>query len=77
MPPGNRKIVAAISARGAPIHYQTAGPLKWTFADWTAAMKAARRYNATAIELWPEFGGFTTLTTTQMRTLSILFNRRD
>jgi hypothetical protein len=74
MPKGNTQIVAAISARGAPIHYQTVGPKKPGF-DWTTTVQAARRYHATALELWPDarFGGFTTLTMAQMRKLSVLF----
>ena len=75
MPQGNAQIVAAISARGAPIHYQTVGPKTPGF-DWVAMVVAARRYRATAIELWPDaqFGGFTALTAAQMRTLSVLFS---
>jgi hypothetical protein len=78
MPEGNAGIVAKISARGAPIHYQTVGPKTPDF-DWRATVRAARRYHATAIELWPEaqFGGFTTLTKAQMRRLIAVFNGPD
>lgn len=75
MRPANAKIVAAIAARGAPIHYQTEGPKAPGF-DLTATVQAARRYNATAIELWPDakFGGFTTLTMAEMQELRGLFS---
>jgi hypothetical protein len=75
MRPANAKIVAAISAMRVPIHYQTDGPKTPGF-DWTATVQAARRYNATAVELWPDakFGGFTTLTMAEMRKLSVLFS---
>ncbi len=75
MRPANAKMVAAISAKGAPIHYQTEGPKAPGF-DWTATIQAARRYNATAVELWPDakFGGFTTLTTAEMQKLRSLFS---
>jgi hypothetical protein len=78
MPKGNTQIVAAISARGAPIHYQTVGPKVPGF-NWTTTIQAAQRYNATAIELWPDaqFGGFTTLTMPQMRKLRVLFSGSD
>lgn len=74
MRPANAKVVAAISAKGAPIHYQTEGPAVPGF-DWSATVQAARRYNATALELWPDakFGGFTTLTIAEMQRLSALF----
>ena len=74
MRPANVKIVTAIAARGAPIHYQTEGPKAPGF-DLTATVQAARRYNATAVELWPDakFGGFTTLTMAEMQKLSALF----
>lgn len=70
----NAEIVAAIAAKGTPIHYQTAGPKSPGF-NWRAVVQTARRYNATAIELWPDekFGGFTTLTPPQMKALSALF----
>lgn len=76
MPPGNAQIVAAISEKGAPIHYQTLGPKKPAFVSWSATVTAARRYNATGVELWPQqqYGGFTTLTMAQMQQLSALFN---
>src|SRR6185436_17235054 len=74
MRPANAKIVAAIAARGGPIHYQTAAPRSQGF-DLTATVQAARRSNATAIELWPDakFGGFTTLTMVEMQKLNTLF----
>jgi len=73
MPLGNANIVAAIAAKGAPIHYQTVGPNSPDF-KWTATVVAARHDHATALELWPEFGGFTTLTTTTMQKLKIRFS---
>jgi len=75
MPKGNTTIVTAISARGAPIHYQTVGPKVAGF-NWTTTVQAARQYNATGLELWPDkkFGGFMTLTMAQMLKLSVLFN---
>ena len=78
MRPANAKIVAAIAAKGAPIHYQTDGPKSPGF-EWTAAVRAARRDNATALELWPDarFGGFTTLTTAEMERLSTLFSGHE
>ena len=77
MRPANAKIVAAIAARGGPIHYQTEGPKAPGF-DWTTTVQAARRYNATALELWPDakFGGFTTLTMAEMQKLRTLFGGR-
>ena len=77
MRPANVKIVAAIAARGGPIHYQTEGPKAPGF-DLTATVQAARRYNATALELWPDakFGGFTTLTVAEMQKLNALFGGR-
>ena len=69
----NLAIVQAIAARGAPIHYQTVGPKLIT--SWPATVEAARRYKATALELWPN--GFTTLTRAQMRHLFVIFNRND
>jgi hypothetical protein len=77
MRPANAKIVAAIAARGGPIHYQTEGPRAPGF-DWTTTVQAARRYNATALELWPDakFGGFTTLTVEEMQKLSALLSGR-
>ncbi|MGH6789150.1 MAG: hypothetical protein ACRECC_05650 [Pseudolabrys sp.] len=75
MPKGNTAIVAAIAARGAPIHYQTVGPKVAGF-NWTTTVQAAREDNATGLELWPDknFGGFMTLTMAQMLKLSVLFN---
>jgi hypothetical protein len=69
----NLGIVQAIAARGAPIHYQTVGPK--LIASWPATVEAARRYKATALELWPN--GFTTLTQAQMRHLFVVFHRQD
>jgi hypothetical protein len=76
MKPGNTFIVEAIADRGAPIHYQTVGP-KRNHLRWPATMRAARQYNATAIELWPDkqYGGFTTLSLHEMRQLNTIFNR--
>ena len=70
-----KKVVAAISDRGAPIHYQTEGPVKSGFA-WGPVMRVAHRKHATALELWPEekFGGFTSLGPKRMQTLLDLFN---
>jgi hypothetical protein len=75
MPKENTLVVQAISERGPPIHYQTVGPKAPGF-DWATTIEAARQYNATAIELWPDkqFGGFTTLTVPQMRKLLAIFN---
>jgi len=75
MRPANAKIVAAIAAKGAPIHYQTDGPRTPGF-DWSATVQAARRGNATALELWPDarFGGFTALPMTEMQRLDSLFS---
>jgi hypothetical protein len=77
MPPANAQIVAAISPLGAPIHYQTVGPKSQSFVTWAATVRTARRYNATALELWPDaqFGGFTTLTPAQMNRLVSLFGK--
>ena len=74
MRPANARIAAAIAARGAPIHYQTEGPRAPGF-DLIATVQAARRSNATALELWPDakFGGFTTLTMAEMQKLRALF----
>lgn len=74
MRPANAKIVAAIAARGGPIHYQTQAPRAQGF-NLNATIQAARRYNATAIELWPDakFGGFTTLSIADMQKLHALF----
>ena len=74
MRPANAKIVAAIAARGGPIHYQTEAPMVPGF-DLMATVQAARRSNATALELWPDakFGGFTTLTMAEMQKLRALF----
>lgn len=76
MPPGNAAIVAAIAARGAPIHYQTAGPDSDGF-DWLETVKAARADKATGLELWPEakYGGFMSLGQTEMRRLYVEFHR--
>jgi hypothetical protein len=76
MKPGNTFIVEAIADRGAPIHYQTVGP-KRNQLNWAATMRAARQYNAAAIELWPDkqYGGFTTLSLHKMRQLNTIFNR--
>jgi hypothetical protein len=78
MPPENSAMVAAIAAKGQPIHYQTAGPKSAGF-DWRATMRTARRDHATALELWPDaqFGGFTSFSKSEMRKLSILFNGRN
>jgi hypothetical protein len=77
MRPANMKIVAAIAAKGGLIHYQTEGPKAPGF-DLTATVQAARRYNATALELWPDakFGGFTTLSMAEMQKLRALFGGR-
>jgi hypothetical protein len=77
MRPANVKIVAAIAARGGSIHYQTEGPKAPGF-DLTATVQAARRSNATGLELWPDakFGGFTTLTVAEMQKLGALFAGR-
>jgi len=72
----NVNIVQAISDKGAPIHYQTVGPNSPAFVSWSATVNAARQYNATALELWPDakFGGFMTLSKWQMQRLSAQFN---
>jgi hypothetical protein len=67
---GNIAVVNAIAARGPPIHFQTAGPKGL---NWAATMQLARTDNATAIELWPDFGGFTTFSTAKMKHLLALF----
>jgi len=69
-------VIEAIADRGGPIHYQTVGPKQPAFVSWTATVSAARQYNATALELWPDaqFGGFMTLTLAQMQQLKTLFN---
>jgi hypothetical protein len=74
MRPANAKIVAAISARGGPIHYQTEGPRAPGF-NLEATVKAARQNNATGLELWPDakFGGFTSLSIAEMQKLRTLF----
>jgi hypothetical protein len=77
MRPANVKMVAAIAARRGPIHYQTEGPKAPGF-DLAATVQAARKYNATALELWPDakFGGFTTLSMAEMHKLDAQFNGR-
>jgi hypothetical protein len=72
----NLGIVQAIATRGGPIHYQTEGPKNPAFVNWIATVHAARQFNATALELWPDkkFGGFMTLSQPAMRNLYILFN---
>jgi hypothetical protein len=72
MRPGNVPIVDAIAKRGPPIHFQTTGPNTAGF-NWKATMRLARKDNATAIELWPAFGGFTTLSSAEMKHLHALF----
>ena len=72
MRPGNVPVVDAIAERGAPIHFQTEGPTVAGF-NWAATMRAARTDNATALELWPQFGGFTTLKFAEMKRLHALF----
>lgn len=72
MRPGNVPVVDAIAERGPPIHYQTTGPTIAGF-NWAATMRLARKDNATAIELWPQFGGFTTLPLAKMKHLHALF----
>lgn len=67
---GNVPVVNAIVARGPPIHFQTEGP---TGMNWAATMHLARTDNATAIELWPDFGGFTTFSDAKMKHLLALF----
>jgi hypothetical protein len=69
------EVVAAISRRGAPIHYQTEGPTKPGF-EWRPIIRTARKDNATAVELWPaaDLGGFTSLTRNKMQKLLDLFN---
>lgn len=67
-------VITAISEAGPPIHYQTVGPNTPGF-NWAETMRAARQYNATAIELWPGFNGFTTLSPETMRRLRILFGK--
>jgi hypothetical protein len=73
MRPGNVPIVRAIAKRGPPIHFQTVGPNAAGF-KWAATMRLARTDNATAIELWPAFGGFTTLSKARMKRLLEIFN---
>lgn len=63
-------VVDAIAERGGPIHYQMTGPKGF---NWAASMQLARTDNATAIELWPQFGGFTTLSLPEMQHLHALF----
>jgi hypothetical protein len=78
MPKANTEIVAAIAAKGAPIHFQTVGPKTAGF-NWTTTVQAARQDHATGIELWPDaqFGGFTTLTVPQMKKLVAVFNGQN
>lgn len=78
MPDENAQIVEAISARGAPIHFQTVGPKVEGF-NWRTTIRAAARDHATGIELWPdeEFGGFTSLTKNRMRNLKALFDDKS
>lgn len=73
MRPGNVPVVDAIAKRGPPIHFQTAGPNSAGF-NWAATMRLAHKDNATAIELWPNFGGFTTLSKAKVTKLLALFN---
>jgi hypothetical protein len=75
MSANNKRVVDAISNRGAPIHYQTQAPAVAGF-TWKSTIRIARRKHATAVELWPEakFGGFTALTSQQMQNLLNLFN---
>jgi hypothetical protein len=74
----NLQIVQAISAKHAPIHYQTVGPKGQSavFVSWTATVQAAKQCNATALELWPmkQYGGFMSLNRSTMRDLHHLFN---
>jgi hypothetical protein len=74
----NLTVIEAIAGKGGPIHYQTVGPKQSTFVSWTATVSAARQYNATALELWPDaqFGGFMTQTRIQMKQLKALFDAR-
>ena len=75
MTPDNLVVVAAIGDRGAPIHYQTEGPAKMGF-KWKPTIRRARRYHATAVELWPEadLGGFTSLSTKELQRLLDVFD---
>jgi len=72
----NLGMVQAIAAKGGPIHYQTVGPKKVAvFVGWAATVKAARKYNATALELWPDakYGGFMRLPLATMQKLKTMF----
>jgi hypothetical protein len=73
----NLGIVQAIAAKRGLIHYQTVGPKKTAvFVGWSATVRAARQYNATAIELWPDakYGGFMRLSVPAMQKLKAIFS---
>ncbi|MGA9795528.1 MAG: hypothetical protein WBQ17_08320 [Rhizomicrobium sp.] len=74
--PGISPVVDAIAERKAPIHYQTVAPDSPTLTNgfnWRATMRLARTDQASAIELWPLAGGFTTLSFATMKHLHAVF----
>ncbi len=50
------------------IDFQTASPAKL---DWCGAIENATSLHGASVEVWPEFGGFTTLTADQVANLAV------
>jgi hypothetical protein len=66
-------IYAAIKADGAPINFQTASP-EGMGCIWPETITQGLILGARAIEVWPKFQGFTTLTMPQVQALRDLFS---
>lgn len=65
-------IYAMIQAAGPPINFQTGSPTAMQCL-WTQTMSQGIAYGARAIEIWPAFSGFTTLSIPQVTQLRALF----
>lgn len=65
-------VYSMIQAAGPPINFQTGSPAAMECL-WTQTLSQGIAYGARAIEVWPKFSGFTTLTVPQVTQLRALF----
>jgi hypothetical protein len=65
-------VYAMIQTAGPPINFQTGSPAAMQCL-WTQTMSQGIAYGARAIEIWPAFSGFTTMSVSQVTQLRALF----
>lgn len=65
-------VYALIQMAGPPINFQTGSPAAMNCL-WTQTIAQGIAYGARAVEVWPKFSGFTTLSVPQVMQLRALF----